>query len=115
MKQLPLSDNENKALQGFIKYLTDLYPEQMVSIDLFGSKARGEARQDSDIDLLIIVQNRDYIDRNKIYEYVLDADLNYGVNISLKIYNKDEYNKLSQMNIPFTANIQKEGINLWTV
>jgi len=41
--------------------------------------------------------------------------LNYGINISLKIYNKDEYNKLVQMNIPFTTNVQKEGITLWTV
>lgn len=115
MRKLPLSDTENKVLHGFIKYLTDLYPEQIVSIDLFGSKARGDSKQDSDIDLLIIVQDRDSIDRNKIYDYVLDAELNYGINISLKIYNKDEYNKLVQMNIPFTTNVQKEGITLWTV
>lgn len=115
MKQLPLSDTENKVLNGFIKYLTNLYPKQIVSIDLFGSKARGDAGQDSDIDLLIIVQDRDSIDRNKIYDYVLDAELDYEINISLKIYNKDEYNKLIQMNIPFATNVQKEGITLWTI
>lgn len=115
MKQLPLSDNENKVLHGFIKYLTNLYPGQVVSINLFGSKARGDAGPDSDIDLLIIVQDRDNIDRNKIYDYVLDAELDHGINISLKIYNKDEYNKLVKMNVPFTTNVQKEGVTLWTM
>lgn len=48
MIPLPLSGTENKVLHGFIEYLTNLYPEQIVSIDLFGSKARGDAGQDSD-------------------------------------------------------------------
>lgn len=66
MKQSTLLDNKNKVLQGFIKYLTCLYPEQVVSIELFGSKARGDSRHDSDIDILIIVKDRDNIDRNII-------------------------------------------------
>jgi len=113
MKRTSLSELENKVLRGFIKYLTNLYPEQVVSIDLFGSKARGDAGPDSDIDLLIIVQDRDNIDRNKIYDYVLDAEFDHGINISLKIYNKDEYDKLVKMNVPFTANVQKERLTLW--
>ncbi|WP_066638541.1 nucleotidyltransferase domain-containing protein [Desulfolucanica intricata] len=113
MKQLTLSDIENKVLQGFIKYLTNLYPEQVVSIELFGSKARGDARDDSDIDILIIVKDRHNIDRNKIYDYVLDAELNYGINISLKIYNKEDFDKLIKLNVPFASNIQKEGVTLW--
>ncbi|MBF7082783.1 nucleotidyltransferase domain-containing protein [Desulfallas sp. Bu1-1] len=115
MKRKSLSETENRVLKGFIEYLTNLYPEQVVSIELFGSKARGNAEPDSDIDLLIIVQDRNNIDRSKIYDYVLDAELNHGINISLKIYNKDDYNKLVKMNVPFATNVQKEGVTLWTM
>lgn len=104
-EKISLVGYRKKVLHGFIKYLTTLYPEQIVSIDLFGSKARGDSGPDSDIDLLIIVRDRDSIDRNKIYDYVLDAELDYGINISLRIYNKAEFDKLVQMNIPFTSNV----------
>ena len=114
MKKSSLSDLENKVLHGFIKYLTNLYPEQIVSIELFGSKARGYAQHDSDIDILIIVKDRNSIDRNKIYDYVLDAELNHGIDISLKIYNKDDFDQLVKLNVPFVSNIQKEGVILWT-
>lgn len=114
MKRLALSENEKKVLQEFIQQITHLYPGQIISIELFGSKARGDAHHESDIDILIIVRDRQNIDRNKLYDYVLDAELDYGIDISLKIYNKDDFDKLIQLNVPFASNIQKEGVTLWT-
>ena len=114
LERLALSKNENEVLRGFVKYLTKLYPGQVVSIKLFGSKARGDAKFDSDIDILIIVSDRQSIERNKIYDYVLDAELNFGINISLKIYGKDDYDRLAKLNVPFVNNVQKEGVALWT-
>ena len=114
MERLALSKNENEVLQGFVKYLTRLYPGQVVSIKLFGSKARGDAKFDSDIDILIIVSDRESMERNKIYDYVLDAELNFGINISLKIYDQDDYNRLAKLSLSFIDNVQKEGVALWT-
>jgi len=114
VERLALSENEEKVLKEFIQQVTHLYPDQIVSIDLFGSKARGDSHYDSDIDILIIVRDRQNIDRNKLYDYVIDAELDYGIDISLKIYNKDEFDKLVKLNVPFVSNIKKEGVTLWT-
>ncbi|MCF8023209.1 MAG: nucleotidyltransferase domain-containing protein [Clostridiales bacterium] len=86
-----------------------------MSIELFGSKARGDTHYDSDIDILIIVKDRQKIDRNKLYDYILDAELDYGIDISLKIYNKEDFDKLVELNAPFASNIQKEGVTLWAM
>ncbi|MEG4345376.1 nucleotidyltransferase domain-containing protein [Microcoleus sp. A003_D6] len=42
-----------KTQQGLKK----LYGEQLDKIVLFGSQARGDARRDSDIDILIVLKN----------------------------------------------------------
>lgn len=114
MEQLALSEIEERVLKGFIQQVTHLYPEQIISIELFGSKARGDDHYESDIDLLIIVRDRQQINRNELYDFVIDAELNYGIDISLKVYNKDDFDKLVELNVPFASNIQKEGVTLWT-
>ena len=44
-------------LQYFLRLLQSRWGEQLVSVVLFGSWARGEARAESDIDLLIISEH----------------------------------------------------------
>lgn len=45
---------------------------------------------------------------------MLDVEMNHEIDISLKIYNRDDYDKLAKLNVPFISNIQKEGVTLWT-
>ncbi len=47
------------ALGGFCRELRAKMPENIVEIRLFGSAAKGNAAPDSDIDLLIVLKNKD--------------------------------------------------------
>src|SRR3990170_5397726 len=52
--ELPhLSDGEVDALAGIVERLVEAYEPQRIY--LFGSKARGDARPDSDFDLMVVV------------------------------------------------------------
>jgi predicted nucleotidyltransferase len=50
-----LSKQETAALQTFVHILQDRFGRQLVDVLLFGSKARGEAHSDSDVDVLVIL------------------------------------------------------------
>ena len=47
------------ALQDFVEKLLPIYGAALRSVILFGSYARGEEREDSDIDLLLLVDMTD--------------------------------------------------------
>ena len=56
-----------QELQCFLRVLHSRYGEDLVSVVLFGSWARGEARTESDIDLLVISKHfpRSRLDRHR--------------------------------------------------
>ena len=79
---------------------------------LYGSRARNEATEDSDWDLLILldkpkIENGDY--DNVLYPFAaLSWDV--GEQISPIIYTKNEWNKYSFT--PFYKNVEQDGIVL---
>ena len=77
---------------------------------LFGSQARGDARYDSDWDLLVILdKDKVTFEDENIYAYPFsNMGWNYGIYISVKLYTNDEWEK--RIFTPFYNNVQKDGI-----
>jgi predicted nucleotidyltransferase len=79
---------------------------------LFGSRARGDAKKDSDWDLLILIDSiniRELEDlfRDKIY----DLELETGEIISMFVYNNKDWTSRHKIT-PLYKSIKKEGVVL---
>lgn len=81
---------------------------------LYGSEARGDARSDSDIDLLILLpdlkDNKQYIaTRSEISGRLFELSLDLGVEISPLILPRNVWNA---RRTPFSINVINEGIRI---
>lgn len=82
-------------------------------IYLFGSRARGTERPDSDYDLLLIVDPQFTLhDREKLYDVVMNVLLETGKLVSLKIFKQTEFDRLSSIPTPFMSHVLDEGVVL---
>ena len=80
---------------------------------LFGSQARGDARPDSDWDLLILLnkEKRNFIEDSGAYCYPFtELGWNHGVAINAIIYSVKQWEQGKIF--PFYKNVMREGIEI---
>jgi uncharacterized protein len=102
----------NNILLNRIKE-TVLAIEPTAEIILYGSYARGDNREDSDIDVLVLVNNDmlSYQDKKKISYPLYELETEIGIIISPVIYDKQLW-KNKHYITPFYKSIQSDGILL---
>jgi len=78
---------------------------------LFGSQARGDARPDSDWDLLLLLNKlkKEETDEDKAFQFVM-MGWDYGKYISVKMYTVEQWEKGKKF--PFYKNVMREGIEI---
>ena len=66
------------------------YEDKIDSIILFGSVARGEAKEDSDIDILVVIKKKNVKDMKEIYGIAFEVSMEYLLDVSPKVYGINE-------------------------
>lgn len=102
-----------RALNAFVEKLRQVYGEHLVEVRLYGSRARGDAEEDSDIDVLVILDHVEdfWKELHRIEEiaYTLEADYDYRLIISAFPISREEY---EQGESPLLLNVQREGMRI---
>lgn len=94
-------------LRDLKEYLQKSYKDSVKEIILFGSQVYGNSNDNSDYDILIVLDN-DYTahDENKIYELCYDIELKYNIIIDVHLISERELNTLRGRQPIFTKAIQ---------
>ena len=100
----------NEILSEFRREIEKLYGKKLINIILYGSWARGEATENSDIDLLIILKGEIAPGReiDRMIDIITEINLKYNILLSIVPVSEEDYNKI---NSPLLINIRREGIS----
>jgi len=105
-----LSYSEQQALEGIIQRIPQMYP-MINKILLYGSKAKGDFLEDSDVDILFIT---DYAMprrlKSEIYDAVYKLEVEYSVVISAIFVSEEGFKAKPTA---FIRQVQREGVILW--
>ncbi|MBR4328944.1 MAG: nucleotidyltransferase domain-containing protein [Candidatus Riflebacteria bacterium] len=106
------TDKAKELLKSIYDKTESVFPCKIQNAFLYGSYARGDYDEESDVDYLLTV-DLDYIDiekyRNQIAEISSDLSLENDVLISIHIHPNKQFEQYSRI-LPFYKNILKEGI-----
>ena len=100
------------------KYILQRVKHNISEIDptakviLFGSRARGDERKDSDWDILVLTGYPvDLEKERKFRNHLYDLELETGEPFSLFAYSESDWNSRQKIT-PFYFNVIKEGVEL---
>jgi len=98
-----------EILKEFREEIEKLYGKRLKSIILYGSWARGNATDDSDIDVLIILGGKVIpgMEIDRMIDIITEINLEHGVLISVYPVSEKDY---STINSPLLINVRREGV-----
>ncbi|MDI6735926.1 MAG: nucleotidyltransferase domain-containing protein [bacterium] len=109
------SESVLKIVSEVGKRLENIFKSKLKSVILFGSYARGDYNNESDIDIMVLVDmNNEELSKcyGVVPDAIFDLELEYGIIISVIKKNYQNYNKYLNI-LPFYENIFKEGVIIY--
>ncbi len=107
---MKLTEQEQKAVERFATALRERWGSEIIEIYLFGSKARGDAGPESDVDLLVVTERDDWRLKDEIGRVATEILLAEGIYLSIKVLGGALYQRLVALGAPFIKNVLREGV-----
>ena len=83
------------------------------SVILYGSRARGDAREDSDYDLLVLVDPEPDMELEQaIVNQLVPLEVETGKVLTVLLYSRSQWNSALYRAMPFHKNVTREGVLL---
>ncbi|MCC8105994.1 MAG: nucleotidyltransferase domain-containing protein [Clostridiales bacterium] len=104
-----------ELLSQYVKGIQEIYGDMLKTIILYGSYARGDFHDDSDIDIMILVKLDDLQikeKQNALSDLTFDYNFDNNIEIMPIVKNLDHFNKWLRA-YPFYNNVRKEGVELY--
>ena len=109
-------DDIDSVLKTFIVGVQEMLGEHLKKVILYGSYARGDYSEGSDVDIMILADIDGKELEDKEFEmwnfaYDLECEYHFKIHLSPILINIDSFNSWLDVK-PFYMNVQKEGVVL---
>jgi predicted nucleotidyltransferase len=114
MQTLQLAERIEPLVNEFVERVRAFYGERLVKIILFGSYARGDFHDESDVDLLVVLRDEDVSNirekRAGLSRLTWELFYEYGLAPSAFVVTRTRFEQSSQAFFRF---IRQEGITIY--
>lgn len=107
-----IEDPKREILRFLKESLENLLGDRLLRMMLFGSMARGDYDDDSDIDVAIVIRGLTRELKHQVFERVGEVELEYLMPLSVLVLSEDEFNRLRKRERRIALDIEREGIPL---
>ena len=112
--RLKLSPPVEKALGRFSAALRCRFGDRLAEMRLFGSHARGDAREESDVDVLVLIKDVTRVEADDVAGMAADAGLleDACVVLSPMVRSPETFEELRRRELRIARDIDNEGVPL---
>lgn len=107
-----MPDIVNRSLNQFLQQMKKIFGLYLSKVIVYGSYARGDYRENSDVDVMVLVKlPEEEIKKlaNTVYDTAFEIEMDTGIDISPIIKNETQYEYWLDV-LPFYKNIREEGV-----
>lgn len=100
----------NQAVAELARELRRRYGEAVLEVRLFGSFARGEADEESDVDVAVVMESADWQTRREVIDLATDTGLPHDLRISPTIFDRETYETWRRHERALVKDVEREGV-----
>jgi predicted nucleotidyltransferase len=117
LEDTSLTAVERRVLDRFVRLLREALGDELHSVWLYGSRARGEPPQpESDVDLLVVAHRRNFHDDDRIYGLLDEAAEAEGGSpplFSVLVYGPERLAQRREIRSFFIQEVDRDKVVLW--
>ena len=109
---MELSVSEKHIVEEFKRQVEQRFPGELIRVVLFGSKVRGDATRESDVDVLVVIHSEGWRLGDEIRSLGYALELEHGVVLSIQVMSQRHYEELRLFGSQFFKAVEREGVSV---
>ena len=107
-----MTDRDNRIVAEFRRRLPPDLQSEIRAILVYGSRARGDAEEDSDLDVVALVDSKtpEIEERLEDIAYEVMWDFDFTPMLSLKVFSHDRFFDEAKDGMSFYRNVLSQGV-----
>jgi predicted nucleotidyltransferase len=103
---------ERAVLEQYCAWVRERFPGRVRALTLFGSRARGEGNEESDLDLLVAIEALTSAEAHEARQMAGDALTHHDILLSPLVMSWERFQELRSCERLITREIERDGVPL---